>query len=296
MMEGVLTGNAPIEAATIRRVWYEDRWWFSVVDVVGALVDSKNPRLYWGKLKERLAAEGFEMLTICQRLKLKAADGKFRDTDCADAAGLLRIIQSVPSPKAEPFKQWLAQVGQERLAEADDPEQGLQEWRRRAIRSYMAKGYSEAWATNRVEGILARNALTGEWIVRGIDQRDIGPLTDELHMGEFGLTIVDHAEFKGMEIVIVNGYRTYKGNLRAGMTPMELAIALFGDSVARALHIERDSYGLAAITRDVRDAGQIAGGKRREIEQLTGKPVVSARNLAIEPDGGLWGQLDDGDR
>lgn len=288
---------AIFDEATIRRVWHEDQWWFSVVDVIGVLTESKDPGAYWRKLRQRLLQKegATEVVTNCHALKLPGRDGKLYATDCATSEMLLRLMQSVPSPKAEPFKLWLAQVGQERLEEAEDPAAAFDEWRRRAILSYMAQGYSETWATNRVDGIIARKALTREWSVRGIDERDFAALTNRLHMGEFGLSIVDHAEYKGFEIVIVRGRRTFKGNVRSGMTPMEQAVATFGDNLTRALHQERDSYGLPQITRDVDDAGHIAGLKRLEIERLTGKPVVSPRNMTIERDGGLWGQLTDGE-
>lgn len=150
-------GVAIFEQRCIRRIWHDERWYFAVVDVIAALTDSSNPGQYWRTLKSRLASEGGdETVTKRNTFKMRAADGKLRDTDCADTETLLRIIQSIPSPKAEPFKQWLAQVGRERIAEADDPESSFEEWRRRAVNSYMAKGHDREWSEARVESIITR--------------------------------------------------------------------------------------------------------------------------------------------
>lgn len=283
---------ALFEQHRIRQVWYEDEWWFSVIDVVAVLTGSKNPGSYWYVLKSRLRDEGAgEVLTFCKNLKLPGRDGKLYPTDCATSETLLRLIQSVPSPNAEPFKRWLAQVGQERLEEIDDPENAYVEWRRRLILSFQAQGYSAEWAENRVDSIVARKALTHEWSVRDIQDHEIPILTDQLHMGTFGLSISSHKGLKNFKVVRRGMRSVYQGDLRPAMTAMELAVSTFSENVSRALHVERDSHGFAEVARDVDDAGTLASEQRRRIEELTGKPVVSPQNLVNEPDGGLWGRL-----
>ncbi len=287
-----LTTLAIFEDHNIRQIWHDDEWYFSVVDVIRALTNSKNPQQYWYTLKKRLAVEGsHETLTNCKGLKLPASDGKMRETDCANTETMLRLIQSVPSPNAERFKQWLAQVGAERLEEIEDPEAALDEWKERAIRSYMAHGYSEAYAKNRVDSIIARKGITGQWSARGIRQEEFPILTDRLHMGAFGLSVQAHMQLKEFPVIQLGGRAVHQGNLRAGMTPTELAIATFADNITSALHIERDSHGFAEIAHDVDDGGELAHKQRLEVEKLTGKPVVSSTNLTVEKDGGLWGLL-----
>ncbi len=287
-----LTSLAIFDEHNIRQIWHEDRWFFSVIDVIRALTLSKSPQYYWSKLKERLQKEGGnEPLTKCHKLKLPANDGKMRETDCADAETMFRLIQSVPSPHAERFKQWLAQVGAERLEEIADPEQALEEWKERAVRSYMAHGYSEAWAKARVDSILARKRVTGEWAVRGIQPGEYPILTDRMHMGTFGLSIQEHMELKGYPVIQRSGKMTHKGDLREGMTILESAVITFAENVSAGLHVERDSHGFPEIARDVDDASTLAKKNRIELERLTGQPVVSATNMLIEKDGGLWSML-----
>ena len=283
---------AIFEGHNIRQIWHEDRWFFSVIDVVGALTGSRSPQQYWYTLKSRLAEEGSnETLTNCQGLKLPASDGKQRKTDCADTETMLRLIQSVPSPHAEPFKQWLAQVGAERLEELADPEQALEEWRDRAIRSFMAHGYSEGWSRNRVDSIIARKAVTGQWAIRGIKPAEFPILTDRLHMGTFGLGVQEHMEFKGYP-VIKRGMRiVHQGDLRQGMTALESAVITFAENVSTGLHIQRNSQGFPEVARDVDDAASLARDNRRKLEELTGQAVVSSTNMMIEKDGGLWSLL-----
>ena len=268
------------------------RRYFSVVDVIRALTDSKNPQQYWRTLKSRLSSESAsESVTNCNALKMPASDGKMRDTDCATAETMLRIIQSVPSPKAEPFKQWMAQVASERLEEIADPEQALQEWKERAIRSFMAAGKSEHYARVRVDSILVRNALTGEWGVRGIKQEEFPILTNQLHMGMFDISVQQHMGIKGYPVIKRGNREVHQGDLRKGMTPMELTVTMFGENLARSLHIQRDSHGFAEVSRDVDDAASRARVERVAIEQMTGVPVVSSTNMELEQDGGLWGLL-----
>jgi len=280
------------EGHNIRQQWHGDEWYFSVVDVIRALTDSKDPQQYWRDMKRRITDEGFqETQAKCLPLKLPARDGKMRDTDCADTETMLRLVQSIPSPKAEPFKQWLAQVGAERLEEIADPEQGLQEWKERAIRSFMAAGKSEHYARIRVDSILVRNAITGEWGVRGIKPEEIPILTNQLHMGMFDISIQYHMGLKGYPVIKRGNREVHKGDLRKGMTPMELTVTMFGENLARSLHIQRDSHGFAEISRDVDDAAARARVERLAIEQITGVPVVSSTNMELEQDGGLWGLL-----
>jgi DNA-damage-inducible protein D len=173
------TTMAMFEEFTIRQIWHDDEWFFSVVDVIAALTDSGAPSKYWSAMKRRVKKDSdFELSTICRQLKLPAADGKAYSTDCANTENILHIVQYVPSKKAIPFREWLAQVGAERLEEIEDPEQALNEWKARAINSFMARGYSEGWARNRVDSLIARNNVTGQWAIRGIKSSEFAILTD----------------------------------------------------------------------------------------------------------------------
>ncbi len=277
------------EERNIRQIWHDDEWFFSVVDLIAALTGSTAPNRYWARLKAKVKkSSGVDFDEICNRLKLPSSDGKMRETDCANAEIMFRIIQSVPSHKAEPFKQWMSQVASERLEEIADPEQGLQEWKERAIRSFMAAGKSEHYARIRVDSILVRNAITGEWGVRGIKPEEIPILTNQLHMGMFDISIQYHMGLKGYPVIKRGNREVHKGDLRKGMTPMELTVTMFGENLARSLHIQRDSRGFAEISRDVDDAAARARVERLAIEQITGVPVVSPINMELEQDGGLW--------
>jgi len=290
-----LTTLALFEQHNIRQIWHEDEWWFSIVDVVQAIqqyADYQQARKYWNKLKERLMEEGAnETVTKCHQLKLPASDAKMRLTDCANTEIMLRLVQSIPSPRAEPFREWLAQVGAERLEEIADPEAALDEWRERAIRSYMSHGYSEALAKSRIDSIISRKGVTNQWGVRSITAAEFPILTDRLHMGTFGLSIQQHMALKGYLVIKRANKITYKGNLRAGMTILENAVMTFAENVSAGLHVQRDSQGFKQIARDVDDAATLARKNREEIERLTGEPVVSATNMMIEKDGGLWSLL-----
>lgn len=163
----------------VRQVWHDDKWFFSVIDVIAALTESADPRRYWSRLKKRAQEDwGLKLDSMCTQLKLPASDGKFYSTDCANTKNILHIVQYVPSKKAIPFREWLAQVGAERLEEIDDPEQALNEWKARAINSFMARGYSEGWARNCVDSLIARNNVTGQWAIRGITSSEFAILTD----------------------------------------------------------------------------------------------------------------------
>jgi DNA-damage-inducible protein D len=280
-------GIAIFERRGIRRIWHDERWYFAVVDVIEALTDAKSTSQYWRDTKKRLAAEGdTQTQEKILPFKMRAKDGKMRDTECADTEMLLRIVQAIPSPKAEPFRRWLAQVGTERIAEADDPESAYEEWRRRAVASYVAKGYPQDWAEQRVKVITSRNDLTREWTVRGITQDEIPILTDRLHMGSFGLSIEDHKELKG--------YPTkdgkHIGNLSDGLVMTELAITNLGAVISVQQHQRNDSHGPVEIARDVDIAAKATAAAREAIEQVTGQPVVSPIN-AIPASNDLWSQL-----
>lgn len=282
------------ESWSIRKIWQEDQWWFAIIDLIAILTEDPDPHAHWSKLKRKLQRQGMQLERI-HTFTFPDREGKPTKIDCANTEILLRIIQSVPSPNAEPFKLWLAQVGSDRIDEAGDPEAAFVEWRKRAIMAYIADGHSEDWSKARVDNIVSRNDLTGEWTLRGITSEEIPILTNELHMGTFGISVQDHMGVKGLAVVRVKGRLRHKGNLSGSLTKMELALSTFANNLSSALHEERGSEGFVAIRRDVQDAGQIAGENRRRIEEVTGKPVVSSRNMAIEKDGGLWGQIDDSD-
>ena len=251
----------------VRTHWDAEReeWYFSVVDVVGVLTDSPDPRNYWKVLKHRLKEEGSETVTNCNRLKMLAQDGKMRLTDVADTKQLLRIIQSIPSPKAEPFKQWLAQVGAERLDEIADPERAIV----RGADFYRAKGYSEGWINQRLQSIEMRKELTDEWKARGIDQeRDYAILTNEMTRAWSGLTVRDYKEVKGLK----------KENLRDNMTNLELVLNMLAEVTTTAISRSRQPESFAESRSIAIEGGSVAGSARREIEQRTGQPVVSPLN------------------
>lgn len=225
-MNNELDNSKPIafRDKTIRRVQVNGEWFFSVVDVVAALTDSLDAGAYWRKLKQRLAAEGNQVVTICHGLKLPAPDGKQRTTDCANVKGLFRIIQSIPSPKAEPFKQWLAQVGYERVQEIEDPE--LAQERMKVL--YEQKGYSKDWIDKRLRGMAIRQNLTDEWKERGItEERDFAILTAEISKATFGMTPSAYREYKGL--------KSSKQNLRDHMTDLELIFTMLGEKVTTEL-------------------------------------------------------------
>ena len=259
------------EDQPIRSAWDAEReeWYFSVVDVVGALTDQKDQRgasNYWAKLKQRLKAEGAdELLTNCQQLKLKSKDGKRRLTDVADTEQLLRIIQSIPSPKAEPFKLWLAQVGRERIEETIDPEQAID----RALETYLKKGYSEEWVHQRLLAIRIRNELTDEWQKRGVQKgREYAILTDEISKAWSGLTTRQYKDFKGLK----------KENLRDNMSDLELVLNMLTEASTTGISQVEKPEGMAENLSVAQRGGRVAGNARKELEQEMGRPVISAEN------------------
>lgn len=253
--------------ARVRHVWHEGRWWFSVIDVIALLTDSPTPNKYWTDMKRRITDEGFVQLAAnCRKFKAKASDGKMRETEFADTETMLRIVQSVPSPKAEVFKQWLARTGAERLEEMENPALAAERMRK----EYQRLGYSDAWIEERLKNILIRNALTDEWCERGADEgRDFATLTDTLHTETFEVTTARHRQVKHISA---------RQNLRDSMTPMELVLTSLAEVTATELHQTRDSQGMGNLQLDAHDAGALAGNARREVEELTGKPVVSPTN------------------
>ena len=253
---------------SIRRVMHDGRWFFSVIDVVGVLTETERPRKYWNDLKRRLSEEeGFsEVSAKIGQLKMEAPDGKMRVTDAADAETMLRIIQSIPSPKAEPIKQWLARVGTERLAEMDDPSLAVE----RARMEYLQKGYSDDWIEKRLQSIAIREQLTDEWRERGArEDRQFAKLTGILHEGTFEVKVQEHKRIKSLGA---------RHNLRDSMTTLELLLTGLAEETAKTLHQARDSQGMRALERDTHEAGEVGGAARRDIEQRSGQPVVSAEN------------------
>ncbi len=255
----------------IRRIWHENQWYFSVVDVVEALTDSSVPRRYWSDLKIKLTEEGFELYDFIVQLKMQSADGKFYETDCANTKSLFRIIQSIPSPKAEPFKLWLAQVGYERVQEIENPE--LAQKRMKEI--YKAKGYSEDWIEKRVRGIAIRDELTDEWKKRGVqDERDFAILTAEISKATFGMTPREYKKFKGLK----------KENLRDHMNDLELIFSMLGERVSTEITRKEDAQGYAKVENAAQRGGRVAGNARKETERELGRPIVSGENYLSEPE------------
>ena len=258
----------------IRRVWVDDDWYFSIVDIVGVLTGSPEPRKYWNKVKTREFTD-LQLSPIWRQLKLPAADGKQYRTDCATTQAMFRIIQSIPSPKAEPFKQWLAQVGYERVQEIENPE--LAQERMKAI--YEAKGYPKDWIDKRLRGIAIRQNLTDEWKERGIrEERDFAILTAEIARATFGVTPSEHRAIKRL---------TKKGqNLRDHMTDLELIFTMLGERVTTEISQQEKPDTFAESKQVARRGGNVAGVARRETERELGHSVVSGQNfLDRNPDG-----------
>ena len=250
----------------IRKTIYQNEWWFSVVDVIEALTDSADANDYWYKMKIRVKSEdGIELSTICRWLKLEAPDGKMRETDCANTEGLFRIIQSVPSPKAEPLKRWLARVGYERIQEIEDPE--LATKRTRAL--YKAKGYSDDWIEKRMRGIAIREELTDEWQKRGArEQRDYEILTAEISEATFGLKPNEYKKLKNLK----------RQNLRDHMNDFELIFTMLGERSTTEIHKVENSQGVSKLKSDAKRGGDIAGIARKKLEKEIGRTVISKGN------------------
>ncbi|MBI2258087.1 MAG: Bro-N domain-containing protein [Flavobacteriia bacterium] len=258
------------ESKQIRSDWNEEEqeWYFAVVDVVAVLTDSSDPKDYWYRMKKREKVSGFELSTICRQLKLEASDGKKYATDCATKKGLLRVIQSIPSPKAEPFKQWLAQVGAERIAEIEDPE--LAQARIRA--TYKAKGYSDAWIEKRIRGIQVRDELTNEWKNRGVKEgREYSILTAEISKATFGIIPSEYKNLKGLT-------KTSE-NLRDHMTDLELIFTMLGEASTTEIAKNKNAQGFIENHKAAKAGGNVAGNARKELEKKSGAKIVSKQNF-----------------
>ena len=252
------------EERKVRTVWDDEagKWYVSIVDVIAVLTESKDAAAYWRKLKQRLKAEGNETVTNCHGLKMTAPDGKMRLTDVADAEQLFRLVQSIPSPKAEPFKLWLSSLARERLEEIDDPEQGID----RMLEYYHRKGYSENWINQRLKSIEVRKELTDEWERRGIKKgQEYATLTDIITLGWSGMTTRQYKQYKGLKTE----------SLRDNMTNLELVLNMLAEATTTEISKERKPRTTAANRAVVAQGGRIAGNTRREIEAQTGKRIVS---------------------
>ncbi|MBU4373673.1 MAG: Bro-N domain-containing protein [Euryarchaeota archaeon] len=259
------------EGTKIRRTWHDEQWYFSVVDVVRVLTDSSIPRRYWSDLKIKLEEEGFELYEKIVQLKLSSSDGKKYETDCANTESMFRLIQSIPSPKAEPFKRWLAKVGYERVQEIEDPE--LAQKRMKEI--YKLKGYSDEWIEKRVRGVAIRDELTDEWDKRGVSSKqDYSILTAEISRATFGLTPSEYKRLKGLE----------NENLRDHMDDIELILTMLGEATTTRFTRYRDSQQFPALRKDAKDGGDVAGATRKDIEGKLGKGVVSSDNYLEAPE------------
>lgn len=256
------------EGNEIRSVWDEEKeeWYFSVVDVVGALSGSENPNNYWKVLKNRLNQEGSQLVTFCNQLKMRSEkDGKMYKTDAADIQGILRIIQSIPSPKAEPFKRWLAEVGKERIDEIIDPELSIE----RALETYLRKGYSKEWVNQRLQAIQVRKELTDTWQEHGVKEgKEYAILTNEISRAWSGMSTREYKNYKGLK----------KQNLRDNMTTTELILNMLAETATKDIANSSNPDGLEENKEVCRKGGSIAGNARKEIEEETGKSVITRKN------------------
>ena len=256
------------EGSQIRSVWDNEReeWYFSVVDVIGSLTESNNPRDYWYRVKKRMSEEErSELSTFCRQLKLKSSDGKSYKTDVADMQGIFRIIQSVPSPKAEPFKMWLAEVGKERIDEIIDPELTID----RALEGYARKGYSREWINQRLQAIQVRKELTDTWQDHGVKAgNEYAILTNEISKAWSGMTTREYKDFKGLK----------KENLRDNMSTTELILNMLAETATKDIAEATNPQGLDENKQVAQDGGSIAGDARKSIEARTGKPVITSKN------------------
>ena len=258
---------ALFEGRQIRKALHEGEWWFSIIDVVAVLVGGDRPRKYWNDLKKKLLQEGFDQLSEkIGQLKMLSGDGKFYATDCANTETLFRVIQSIPSPKVEPLKRWLARVGRERIDEIENPELAMG----RMQDIYQKKGYPKQWIDKRLRGIAVRQDLTDEWRNRGARTNvEYAILTNEIMQGAFGLKVDEYKQVKRLE----------RENLRDHMTDIELILNMLAEATTTTLHRDRDSQGMRPLKKDAKDGGAVAGRTRKDIEQQTGKPVISTENF-----------------
>jgi prophage antirepressor-like protein len=256
----------------IRRVLHNNEWWFSIVDVVATLTDSPTPRQYWGKVKQREFTD-LQLSPIWVQLKLESSDRKKYETDCANTEGIFRIIQSIPSPKAEPFKRWLAKVGYERVQEIENPELAI----KRTRATYQLKGYSDEWIEKRIRSIEVRKNLTDEWKKRGVKGEDeYSILTSEISKAAFGLTPEQYKKFKGLD--------RPNENLRDHMTDLELIFNMLGEAATTEIAQKRDVVGFEPNKKAAKDGGTVAGNARKDLEKQSGRKVVSAVNYKQLPE------------
>ncbi|MCI9585828.1 MAG: Bro-N domain-containing protein [Bacilli bacterium] len=255
------------ENSQIRRKEYNGEWYYSIVDIIRILTGSDRPEKYWNDLKVKLGKEGaFQLSEKIGRLKMTAKDGKMRGTDCANRETMFRIIQSIPSPNAEPFKLWFARLAEERIQEVIDPSLAIE----RARQTYLNKGYTDEWINARIKGIPVRTELTDEWKKRGATEpKEFAMLTDEISKGTFGITTSKHKSIKNI---------SENQNLRDNMSPMELALTTLAEVTATELHRTNDSQGISELKIDAQESGEIASITRENIEQKLNKPVVTEKN------------------
>ena len=267
MPDRITSKLAFFEGKHIRKTLHEGEWWFSIIDIVEVLVGGDRPRKYWNDLKKKLVAEGYnEVSEKIGQLKMFAPDGKQRLTDCANTETMFRIIQSIPSPKVEPLKRWLARVGKERIDEIENPELAMA----RMQELYEKKGYPKDWIDKRLRGIAVRQDLTDEWKNRGAgNSREYAILTNEIMQGAFDLKVEDYKQLKGLE----------RENLRDHMTDMELILTMLAEATTTKLHRDRDSQGFVPLKKDAQDGGAVAGRTRKDIEEQSETPVVSSENF-----------------
>lgn len=267
MTKSDLARGAVFEGKRIRKIINEGEWCFSIIDIVEVLTASNAPKRYWSDLKRKLAKEGYsELYDKIVQLKFAATDGKYYATDCANTETMFRIIQSIPSPKVEPLKQWLARVGYERIEEIENPELSME--RMQAL--YEKKGYPKEWIDKRMRGIAVRQDLTDEWKKRGAKTSlEYALLTNEIMQGAFDLQVDEYKQVKGL----------VRENLRDHMTDIELILTMLGEATTTKLHRDRDSQGIDPLKKDAQEGGAVAGNTRRDIENRSGKPVVTSDNF-----------------
>ena len=259
---------AIFEGSQIRRHWDEEKelWYFSVMDIIQILAQTERPRKYWNDLKNKLKNEGSELSEKIGQLKMQASDGKFYFTDVLDTENILRLIQSVPSPKAEPFKLWLARVGYERLEETADPELAIN----RALKTYLQKGYSREWINQRLKSIEIRKVLTNEWETRGVKEGlEFAILTDEITKAWTGLTTREYKKLKDLK----------KENLRDNMTNLELVLNMLAETATTEISQKREPKNLDENKKVAREGGSVAGNARKDIERKTGRKVITEKNI-----------------
>ena len=255
---------AIFEEKEVRRIWHDEQWYFSIIDIVSILSESPNPRRYWSDLKRKLISEGYsELYDKIVQLKMQSSDGKMYETDSSNLSGIFRMIQSIPSPKAEPFKQWLAKVGQERIEEIQNPERAII----RAKKIYEAKGYGDDWIAKRMRGINIRNTLTDEWKNRGAKEGvDFAILTNEIYKGAFEMNAKQIKNYKNLD---------HPNNLRDHMGELELIITMLGEATTTKMTQKKNSSGLSKLKDDAKEGGEVAGNARKDIENRTGEKILS---------------------